>query len=72
MIIPCSIGIIDCLINNAGVLNVGEFTSTDSLAAENAEMISQDDFAETVYWVYSRPQPISIKDLVIAPTNWEM
>jgi NADP-dependent 3-hydroxy acid dehydrogenase YdfG len=36
------------------------------------EMIKTSEFAEIVYWIYSQPQHICIKDILIAPTNWKI
>jgi NADP-dependent 3-hydroxy acid dehydrogenase YdfG len=38
--------------------------------SEAQEMISAEDFAKTVLWIYQQPQNICIRDLVIAPTSY--
>ncbi|HJO94908.1 MAG TPA: SDR family oxidoreductase [Victivallales bacterium] len=36
---------------------------------ERKVMVDAEEFAEIVYWIYSLPQHICIKDILIAPTN---
>jgi NADP-dependent 3-hydroxy acid dehydrogenase YdfG len=38
---------------------------------EPAHFISPKQFAEVVVWVYQQPQSICVRDLVIAPTDYE-
>ncbi len=33
--------------------------------------VSSETFAETLLWIYQQPQSVCIRDLVIAPTNYE-
>jgi len=39
---------------------------------KTGEMIKTKEFAEIVYWIYSQPQHICIKDILLAPTNWKI
>ena len=39
--------------------------------ADDDVVISVEDFAKAILWIYQQPQTVCIRDLVIAPTGYE-
>jgi NADP-dependent 3-hydroxy acid dehydrogenase YdfG len=53
------------------IFNPIKFQQLDEFK-RTGEMIKTKEFAEIVYWIYSQPQHICIKDILLAPTNWKI
>lgn len=51
------------IINQSNII-IGDYTYYD-------DPVIKQKFAETVLWIYQKPQTICIRNLVIAPTDYE-
>jgi len=62
-------GRLDILINNAGLMLLGPVASADVADWERMIAINQDDIADGIVYMVTRPRHASVSELWIMPTD---